>query len=190
MRGFDRREEIREEARRALSMQPLYLDTETTGLGPADEVIEICVLDSNGLVLLESLVRPLGQVSKGAVRVHGITPQMLVGAPGWQQIWPQLLAILDRRCVALYNAEFDLRLMRQTHARHALRWNLQMEVVCVMELYARYFGHWDEARGDYRWQSLENAARQCGIELRPTHRAKDDALLTRALLWHIAALEA
>jgi uncharacterized protein YprB with RNaseH-like and TPR domain len=34
----------------------LYLDTETTGLGNADEIIEISALDNAGRVLIDTLI--------------------------------------------------------------------------------------------------------------------------------------
>jgi hypothetical protein len=36
----------------------VLLNTETTGLGPDDEVVEIAVLDPTGRALLDTLVRP------------------------------------------------------------------------------------------------------------------------------------
>jgi DNA polymerase III epsilon subunit-like protein len=59
-----------------------------------------------------------------------------------------------------------------------------------MHLYAQFHGEWDRRRGSFRWQKLESAARQNGILLRNTHRACDDALLTRAVLRHMAGFPA
>lgn len=59
-----------------------------------------------------------------------------------------------------------------------------------MELYARYYGSWNERYSSYRWQSLENAGSQCGIAIPNSHRAKDDTLLARAVLLHMAKMDA
>ncbi len=42
------------------------LDTETTGLGKNDEIIEISILALDGTVLLDTYVKPSIPVSKGA----------------------------------------------------------------------------------------------------------------------------
>jgi hypothetical protein len=61
-----------------------------------------------------------------------------------------------------------------------------MRDFCIMKLYAQYYGQWNSRRGDYRWQSLDAAGRQCRIPLPNSHRAKDDALLTKAVLENLA----
>jgi DNA polymerase-3 subunit epsilon len=55
-----------------------------------------------------------------------------------------------------------------------------------MELYAMFYGDRDPYRGSFRYQSLEIAGRQCGINLPNAHRAVDDCLLTRAVLHYMA----
>lgn len=182
-----RREAIRE-AQALLKNRPLYLDTETTGTGPNAEVIEIGVIDDDERELFSSLVRPRGTIDPAAARVHGITPEMLTEAPAWADIWPAAQAVLEGQRVGIYNADFDLRLMKQSHARAWLRWTLPEDnFFCLMKLYARFFGDWDPRRGSYRWQSLEMAGRQCNLSLPNAHRAVDDCRLTRALLHYMAS---
>ena len=50
----------------------LILDTETTGLGDEDEVIQLGIVDLEEWVLFNSLFRPTIEVSPGALAVHGI----------------------------------------------------------------------------------------------------------------------
>src|SRR5512143_4348544 len=106
-----------QEARLLLESNPVYLDTETTGMHFTSEVIEIGIIDDQGAVLFDQLVRPRGKIDPAAGRVHGITLDMLAGAPTWEQVWPRAEAILTGRKVGVYNAEFDLRLMKQSHSR-------------------------------------------------------------------------
>ena len=175
-------------ARLRLQSNPLYLDTETTGLGPQDEIIEVCLLESDGQVLLESLVRPIGAIPIDAVAVHGITDAMVSQAPRWPDVWAQLGPHLAGRAVAVYNAEFDLRLLRQSVARHALADTLDPSgFFCLMLLYAQFRAEWDASRRSYRWHSLETARRQAGLPFPNAHRARDDAFLARALLHHMAS---
>jgi DNA polymerase III epsilon subunit-like protein len=175
-------------AQDTLEARPVFVDTETTGLGERDQIIEVAVVNVEGELLLESLIQPKVRVAPDAVAVHGITNEMVAEAPRWSEIWPELETLLSDRDLAIYNADFDLRLMQQTHRIHDLPWRLKPAgVLCVMRLYARFFGQWDRMRGGFRWQSLEDAREQCGIDLPNTHRARDDALLTLELLRHIAA---
>ena len=46
------------QAQAHLARQPLYLDTETTGLGRSAEIVDICIVDDAGQVLVDTLVRP------------------------------------------------------------------------------------------------------------------------------------
>jgi DNA polymerase-3 subunit epsilon len=175
-------------AQARLEMHPVYLDTETTGTGPIDEVIQIGIVDEDGTPLFESLVKPIGKVSPEARRVHGIREEMLISAPRWMVLWPKVEAILAGRMVCVYNADFDLRMLQQTHAKYKMRWSLPegTSFFCVMKLYAQYYGEWNVKTGGYRWQSLDDAGRQCKIALPNAHRAIADSLLTRALLHHMS----
>jgi len=174
-------------AQAALAGRPLYLDTETTGLGAHDEIVEVCLLEDDGSVLLASLVRPQHTIPADVVRVHGITNAMVADAPTWAELWPSLAEQIEGRRLAIYNADFDLRMMRQSHARYGLRWpRLERQSLCIMKLYAQFRGDWNQAYRSYRWHSLENAGRQCGIALPNSHRAADDARLARAVLHAIA----
>lgn len=181
------RREVARIARDLLQQNPLFLDTETTGMGPDAEIIEIALVDKDGLLVFESLVRPKGVIDPDALRVHGINFQMLQGAPSWREVWPQVEPLLSSRMIGVYNLEFDLRLMRQSNQKYWLEWHLdEGNFFCIMRLYARFYGEWDDRRGSYRWYSLEQAGKQSGILLPNSHRAREDALLARALMVYMA----
>ena len=171
-----------------LSKKPVYLDTETTGTGSNDSIVEIAVIEYDGSVLVDTLVKPVGKISPGAKAVHGITDEMLTGAPRWDTVWLEVEAAIANRTVGVYNADFDLRMMRQSHGRNWLRWADPQgtEFFCIMKLYAQFYGQWNPRHGNYRWHSLDRAGEQSGIPLPNSHRAKDDTLLTRALLEFMA----
>lgn len=175
------------EARAERERTPVYLDTETTGLGMSDEVVELCVLDTSGTTLYESLVRPTRPVSDGAFRVHRIGALQLRDAPPWSDVWAQVGKVLAGRRVGIYNAKFDLTMMQQSHRAHGIAWDAKAcDAFCIMELYARYHGLRNPMTGSFRWQSLEDAGRQCRIALPNAHRASADARLARAVLHHMA----
>jgi DNA polymerase III subunit epsilon len=175
-------------AKEILTLRPLFLDTETTGTGPLDEIVEIAIVDDDGGLLYETLIHPVGKVSPEARRIHNIDDGMLALAPRWMVVWPQVEKLLSGRAVCIYNADFDQRLIRQTHAKYKISYHLPegTSFNCIMKLYAQYYGEWNPRTGDYRWQSLENAARQCRIPLPNLHRAAADNMLARALLHYMA----
>lgn len=174
-------------AQEYLRGKPVYLDTETTGLNQLDEIVEICIVNHDGAVLLNTLVRPSRLIPADVTRIHGITNAMVRDAPVWADVWPQVKDIFSGRHVGIYNAEFDLKMMQQSSRAYRLNIDLTgWERFCLMKLYAAYYGQIGY-RGEYRWQRLEDAARQCGINLHNTHRALDDTLLARAVLEHMAS---
>ncbi|MBK9092764.1 MAG: hypothetical protein IPM84_08295 [Anaerolineae bacterium] len=69
----------------ALTSRPLYLDTETTGLGAGAEIVEVCLLEADGSVLLTSLVRRSGH--PGRCRAHPRHQRRRGGPPF---TWPEL----------------------------------------------------------------------------------------------------
>ena len=178
-----------EKANEILKNAPVYLDTETTGFGPTDEVIDIAVIGDNGNVLFDSLVRPTTDIPYEASRIHHITNSMVANAPDFASIFDRLMDATRSKVVAIYNEEFDIRLLRQTARKHGIPWSgTTVRSTCVMELYARYYGDWSDYHRSYTWQSLENAGKQMSINLPNSHRAKDDALLARAVVMRMASL--
>ena len=90
-------------ARQRLAAQPIFLDTETTGVRSTAEIIEISLIDHTGEVLLDSLVRPRVPIPAAATQVHGIHDAMVATAPTWPELWPQVQALLAERTVGIYS---------------------------------------------------------------------------------------
>jgi DNA polymerase-3 subunit epsilon len=173
-------------AQQILSYRPLFIDTETTGTTSSDVIIEIGVVDHEGVPVFESLVRPGIPIPPAATAVHGITEEKVAQAPTWKEIWPELAAVLSGRLIGMYNADFDLRLMKQSHSRYWLDWTLEDKYFfCVMKLYAAFYGQANKRGDGYRLHKLEAAGAQAGIALLNSHRAVDDARLTAALFQYI-----
>jgi len=167
------------EARRLWRLQPIFLDTETTGRGRQDQIIEIAVIEHRGAVLIDTLVQPTVPISPGARRVHRITEDEVADAPTFPEIWPYLIKILRSRPVIIYNWTFDCRLLRQTAEAHGIRFAPPVSVHCAMALYEAFMGK----------TRLADAAAACGLPIpRPLHRAAADAELTRRLVRYMAGL--
>lgn len=166
----------------------VVLDTETTGLGPQAEIIEIAVIALDGSVLFESFVKPSCAIEPEAMRVHGITEDLLADAPRFAEVYARLHAVLHDKLVLIYNAEFDTGRLSYMAQRAGLP-PLVQRAQCLMNRYATFYGQ-RGSYGSYRWQSLSAACKQQGIVLPadlPQHRALGDALTTLALLRHLAS---
>ena len=174
-------------AQQILAYDPIFIDTETTGMSPEDVVIEIGVVNLAGETLYESLFKPAIPIPPDSMTVHGITETMVADAPSWKDTWEDLRAVLEGRMIGMYNADFDLRMIKQTHRRYWLDWPFdEKRFFCVMKLYAAFYGQIGSYGRSYRYHKLEAAGAACGIPLPNAHRAVDDALLTGALFKYIA----
>lgn len=155
----------------------VVIDTETTGLGASDEIIEIAAVVSDGSLLMQSLVRPKSaRIQPAAQRVHGLSASDLSTAPRWPEVLAKLLVALDGRRVLAWNAPFDERLAIQT----SKAWRLPHDLPpfeCAMRAYARCRGVGHGAMGLQRAASVEGV--MAGNQ---AHRGAEDAQLVVALL--------
>ena len=178
------------EARRLLELDLVIFDTETTGLGPDAEIVEIAAVKVDGTVLLDTLVRPKQLIPADATAIHGITDEDAAGFPPIEAVLPRISG-RDRR-LASYNLAFDERLIRRSldfgGSAAAGSWHPPAERShCIMEIYARYHGAWSDYHQSYTLQSLGNALAQCGLEFEgQPHRAMTDAKAAAALLRYMA----
>jgi DNA polymerase III epsilon subunit-like protein len=177
-------------ARQALSNKPVYLDTETTGLDPKDEIVEISIVDDDGAVLLDKFVRPSMPIPHEATRIHGITNEDVKSAMPWPILWREVRPLLSGRLIVMYNAEFDVRMMKQSMVKYRQPWNERLDTFDLLKVYAEFRSEWDMKRQSYRYFSLDAAGKQAQIALPNAHRATADSLLTRALLHHISEAHA
>jgi len=173
-------------ARQVLSTNPVYLDTETTGLLADAEIIEMAIVDNAGEVLFEQLVRPQNIIPQEAIAIHHITNEMVADLPTWDEVWHAVRGMLSGKTVCMYNAEFDLRLIDQSNDRYGIG-RERLAAFDVMKLFAQFRGEINRRTNTYRWFRLEQAGAYCGIAIPNAHRAKEDTLLTRAVLQWIAA---
>lgn len=165
----------------------VYLDTETTGLDGAAEVIELAIIDQQGNTLFNRRFRPAGPIPMEASFVHHIFDRDVAGAPRFAAGWREIVALLDGRRVVTYNAEYDARLIAQTLARYQLCGqgpDLPGTWECAMEAYAAWYGEWSAWHGHYKYKPLAFAAAATGD--RPDHSALGDARACRAVVRRLA----
>ena len=159
----------------------VVLDTETTGIDYRAQIVQIGIVAADGRVLVDSLVRPTIPIPQEATAIHGLTDDMVRLAPTIVELAPSIRDAIRGRCVIIYNAEYDMRLLRQSaEARQdttdwrsvATRW------LCAMLAYAEYRGEPGRRYGEFRWHKLGEAARYEGIEASAQHSAIGDCLTT------------
>ncbi len=168
-------DEIRAEIEHWRSLDPLFLDTETTGLDDFDQIVEIAILDADGELLFHSLVRPTVAISEGAAAVHGITSDELASAPAWPEIYSQVRQLLKDRLVVAHNTSFDASMIRQTCRAHGLP-SLEFDWRCTMDLLTPFNGG--------RWPRLSRAVELAGVAFPDgdAHRAQHDAECVRRIV--------
>lgn len=166
----------------------LVLDTETTGLHDG-EICQIAIIDQDGVIRLNTLVKPVGEIPIDATRIHGITPADVVSAPGWSEIAPQVCDILDGKVVIVYNAIYDRKMMHRS-AEHAgmekIDWKTFSSWYCAMLAFAEFYGDWNDYYQSYKWKPLSFAAQHCGVNVQDAHTALGDCLMTLGVVRHIA----
>ncbi len=152
---------------------PVYLDLETTGLNiRSDEILEIAIVQADGVVLLDNFVNPT-HVSQWpeAQAINGISPAMVENAPSLSDISEEIIDALADRTVYIWNASFDTGFMpfALDHAK---------DVVCAMREYGAYIEQTQPQNisktGRYK---LEYTAKDLGIEIDgDQHRALTDVI--------------
>jgi len=175
----DARSEASDWARKMLTAPETWvvIDTETSGLD-APEVVQIAVVAPDGQEIFNSLVRPQGEIEPGAIAVHGITLEMVAGAPTFDAIYERLAAVLAGKRIVAYNADFDRGVLGGECQRYNLpllanRWE------CAMEAYAEWYGEWSDYHQNFRWQRLpggdHSAAGDCRAVLEIMHLMARDS---------------
>jgi DNA polymerase III subunit epsilon len=95
-------------------MREIVLDTETTGLNPADghrlleigalEIVSQCVTGK----VFHTLINPERDVPEDAARVHGHTADVLKDKPLFGSVVDEFMAFIGDARLVIHNAEFDL----------------------------------------------------------------------------------
>lgn len=176
------------DARRLSELSYTVFDTETTGLDPGagDEIISIgAVRIVNGRLLehecFARLVDPRRAVGKASQQVHGITPAMLAGQPGIEQVLPAFHRFAEDTVLVAHNAAFDMRFLQLKEAATGLRFT--QPVLDTLLLSALV--HPGHADAEHR---LEAIAERLGVPVVARHTAFGDAMVTGQVLLKLIPL--
>jgi CBS domain-containing protein len=158
-----------------IALDAVVIDTETTGLDPAEaRIVEFAAIRILGGRLSDEMFR--GLVSPGvsipaaATAIHHIDDAKVAGAPSFAKVWPALLDFIGGTVVVGHNIGFDLAVLERECKRagfafqqpRALDTRLLAEI--VEPTLAAY--------------TIEGLATWLGIQLIERHSAKGDAITT------------
>lgn len=152
----------------------LVLDTETTGLDPADDkIVQIAIVTvKNGepVNTFTSFVNPKRHMPEEASKINHITDADLVGAPSEKKIAGTVLSMIDGQTVVVHNAKFDLEFID----RWAVDAKLSVSVNCIdtIPMAKKAF----PGLSGYSLQKLNKVLKIKSID---SHRADADALATQ-----------
>lgn len=172
-------------------MREIALDTETTGLDPAQghRIIEICCLELENHLPTEkvfhTLINPERDIPEEATRVHGITSEKLADAPVFAGVADDFLDFIGGAPLVIHNAEFDLKFLNAELERVAKPLLPSSRGIDTIEIAKRRF---PGAR-----YSLDELCRRFNIDLsvRSLHSAKvDTELLAKVYLELIGGRQA
>jgi exodeoxyribonuclease X len=157
----------------------LFLDTETTGNGPADRLCQIAFKTDEGLTVNE-LFNPGVPISIEAMSIHHITNEMVRGKPAFRNspTWNQLhdLMIADNCELVAHNAAFDVDMLKKEGLE-------PKNVICTLKL-ARYL----DKEGVIPQYGLQYLRYYLGLNVEATpHTALGDILVLKALFKRIYA---
>ena len=104
-------------------MREIVLDTETTGLDPAEghRIVEIACIELVHHVptgrKFHRYVNPEREMPADALSVHGLTAEFLARQPPFSAILDELIAFIGSDPLVIHNAEFDLAFLNAELAR-------------------------------------------------------------------------
>jgi DNA polymerase III epsilon subunit-like protein len=102
------------------------LDTETTGLGRDDRIVEISIIpfDLSTMQMGKSsstFIDPKKRIPEEASKIHNIYDKDVAGKPTFDQIMPRLFPYLSSRLVVIHNSKFDMRMILNEAKRAKVR---------------------------------------------------------------------
>lgn len=145
------------------------VDVETTGLARDDRIVSAAVyrLDARGEIEDHwyTLVNP--ERDPGPVWIHGLTTEVLEGAPLFAEIAGQLSEYLTGRVLVAHNAAFDWSMIAREYARASVVAPVEQRL-CTIALAK-------ELRLPLPNHKLSSLASHFGVVQEQAHHALDDA---------------
>ena len=129
-------------------MRFIMLDTETTGLSPANGdkmveigAIEVCGRKINADGVFHHYIHPGRDIPDEVVRIHGIDNDKVKDCPCFADIAPQFLEFIDGATLVIHNAPFDLGFIMNELAEAGLPDIDDVPVIDTLQLARKRFPH-------------------------------------------------
>lgn len=156
-----------------------FLDTETTEANAVAEITECAIIARDGSPVFDKLIKPTRPISQLASEKTGITDKDVAGAPPFGEVFDDIqAALLSQPRLVIYNAEFDVRVLRQSAFAAGRGLPDFPRIDDLMKRYARWVGAWEGKRDGYVWYKLAGG-----------HRAAGDCRAAIALMEKMARVE-
>ncbi|MHB8895331.1 MAG: 3'-5' exonuclease [Candidatus Geothermincolia bacterium] len=152
------------------------VDLETTGLSSFSRIVEVgAVRFKVGEVgqHMQTLVDPGCSIPKGAMRVHGITDEMVAGAPQAPEVLEKLLDFASGCVFVAHNAPYDTSILSTELHRAGMQFP-ENEVVCTIKASKRFLPRMP----NYRLQTIAGVL---AIDPGDFHRALSDAVAAKQI---------
>ena len=153
-------------------------DTETTGLwAQAHRVVEIGAirfsLSSESTDIFSTLVNPQRPMPDEVIRIHGITDDMVAGAPTIDKVLPDFIEFCADSILIAHNAPFDISFVACELERTGLEFGDNL-ILDTVDIYRRLYPGLPA-------YSLLKLAQQFNLARTQDHRAVADAALVQQL---------
>lgn len=160
----------------------LVVDFETTGSHPrqGDSIIQIGAVAIDDGVITESfstMIHPGQDIPPFITQLTGITNEMVANAPSLEDVFPDLLRLLDGRAFVAHNASFDLQFLQEALLSQGY-YAFDGYVFDTVELSRVLL----PMQNSYR---LGELASELEIEHENPHQADSDAMATAQLFLHL-----
>lgn len=153
-------------------MNYLVLDVETPN-SKNDSICAIGVQLLNGNEVIDewyTLVDPDDVFDDFNIDIHHITPDMVVGAPKFEDVWARIAPYCATRVFIAHNAEFDLTVLAKALENRGMELP-DIRYLCTVDLGRRIHYNFESVKGDL---VLSNFSRKLGVELTEHHNALYD----------------
>ena len=141
----------------------LFFDLELTGVYDHDEIISISIVDGEGTVIMDTLVKPAHKKKwKNTEKIHGITPDMVANSPLLDDLIPEIKEIFEG-CDNLiaYGVSTDYSHIKYIYDTEEEREWLHKKTRCCANEFVRY-AH--EHLPDLAHASLTDAMASFGVD--------------------------
>lgn len=137
----------------------VILDLETTGLGtyPDNRIVQISIVNMDGLCLLSAVINPGVPIPAAVSKIHGIENRHVKSLPFFSEVEGFLSKVISGKNVICYNNSFDITLLVGTYKGEGFPLPFFTEE-CCLDYYSAYVGEWNGKHKDYKFKKLPHLA--------------------------------